>query len=292
LLVLKIWFNVIRPKTLSASVAPILLSQVLAYQFAGQFSWGLAVVISACGLFLQISANLANDYFDDKSGVDTALRLGPLRAMQTGLLTRQQLLQGMRVSIFVACMLGFYLIYRGGPLYLLLGLLSIAGVLSYSAGPRPLASHALGEVSVFVFFGPIAVLGALYLQFPQPAAPADLLPFLGYAVHMGLLAAAIMLVNNIRDIKTDILANKITLAVRLSAPWSRVLYTVLLISVAITAYFNGQANWVVIFALIVGLALARLIFRRQAQHLNRQLAQTAAFMLVWSLVNIAEVMLL
>ncbi len=288
----KIWFSVIRPKTLSASVAPILLSQVLAYHFAGQFSWGLAVIIFACGLSLQISANLANDYFDDKSGVDTALRLGPLRALQTGLLTRQQLQQGMRVSLLVACILGSYLIYRGGLLYLLLGLLSIAGVLGYSAGPKPLASHALGEVSVFFFFGPIAVLGALYLQFPKPANLADLLPFLGYAVQMGLLAAAIMLVNNIRDIKTDTQANKITLAVCLSTHWSRVLYTVLLVSVAITAYFNGQEIWLVIFGLIAGLTLAILIFKRQAQHLNRQLAQTATLMLLWSLVNIAEVMLL
>ncbi|MEH6442907.1 MAG: 1,4-dihydroxy-2-naphthoate octaprenyltransferase [Oceanospirillaceae bacterium] len=283
------WFTAIRPKTLSASIAPILLSQMLAYQHAVQFSWFLALIILLCTILLQISANLANDYFDDKAGIDTDQRLGPKRAIQAGLLNSTQVKKGMNWSLFTASILGLYLMYIGGAVYILLGLLSIAGVLGYSAGPKPLASNALGEVAVFLFFGPVAVLAAGYLQ---EQSILTLHYYVSYAIQMGLLAAAIMLVNNIRDIKSDSHAQKRTLAILLGELKSRMTYGVMLGAVVALAYFNNQHLVVLLVAIVFTILLTVLLFKRSAQQLNQQLAQTAAFMLLWSLLCIFELVVL
>jgi len=280
---LKHWLIAIRPKTLSASIAPILLSQVLAWHYASSFSWFLALTIFACALLLQISVNLANDYFDDKAGIDTAQRLGPARAIQTGLLTQQQVKRGMIVSLLSACIIGLGLIIHGGFFYLILGLLSVAGVLAYSAGPKPLASHALGEIAVFVFFGPIAVMGGFYLQVKGGIETSALPELLSYSAQMGLLAAAIMLVNNIRDIPTDSIAGKHTLAIALGSSASKILYIFFAIAVIALALWNLQSLWQVALGLVATTFLSITIFKRQGAALNQQLAQTSGFMLVWSL---------
>ncbi|MFT5708714.1 MAG: 1,4-dihydroxy-2-naphthoate octaprenyltransferase [Oceanospirillaceae bacterium] len=280
------WFTAIRPKTMSASIAPILLSQTLAYQHTAQFSWFLALVILLCTILLQISANLANDYFDDKAGIDTDQRLGPKRAIQAGLLSSMQVQKGMYLALFTASVLGVYLMYIGGAVYILLGLLSIAGVIGYSTGPKPLASNALGEIAVFVFFGPVAVIAAGYLQV-QNVLTLHL--YVSYAIQMGLLAAAIMLVNNIRDIKSDSHAHKTTLAILLGELKSKIIYTVFLCSVVALAYFNNQHSGIVLIGAFFALLLTILIFKRSAQQLNQQLAQTATFMLLWSMLCAFEI---
>jgi 1,4-dihydroxy-2-naphthoate octaprenyltransferase len=281
------WMQAIRLKTMSASIAPIMLSQVLAYKISQQFEWLLAGVIMLCAIFLQISVNLANDYFDGKAGIDNEQRLGPKRALQSGLISAAKMKVAIVLCLVVSVFSGLYLITVGGFYYFLLGLLCIGGVLGYSGGPKPLASHALGEVSVLLFFGPIAVMGGFYLQIvDQHLTAQQFQQVLSYAVQMGLWAAAIMLVNNLRDIASDALAKKTTLAVLLGPHKSRILYTAILLSVLVLAYLNAQALVVLTLGTLVSLALIWLIYKREKQALNLQLAQSAAGMLFWSLLCI------
>lgn len=282
---IKNYLIAIRPKTLSASLAPILLSQVFAYHYAAQFSPLLAIIILACALCLQISVNLANDYFDDKNGIDNAERLGPKRAIQAGLLSIKQVKQAMWLSLIAACLFGLILIVEGGLVYLILGLLSVAGVFAYSAGPKPLASHALGEVAVFIFFGPMAVMAAFYLQVAGDIQTGFLIELLNYSSQMGLLAAAIMLVNNIRDQASDGAAGKTTLAILLGQQLSKLVYCFILFSVITAAALNDQAIWQLVAGTLFASILSALIFKRRTHQLNQQLAQTAGFMLLWSLLS-------
>ena len=281
------WIQAIRLKTMSASIAPIMLSQFLAYEMSPRFDWLLASVIMLCAIFLQSSVNLANDYFDDKAGIDGEQRLGPIRALQSGLINAAQMRTAIMLCLVIAVSSGLYLITVGGFYYFLLGLACIGGVLGYSGGPKPLASHALGEVCVLLFFGPVAVIGGFYLQVvDQQLAAHQFNQVLSYSVQMGLWAAAIMLVNNLRDITSDAAAQKITLAVLLGPSNSRALYTVMLVSVLVLAYLNGQSIVLLILGVLVNLVLVRLIYQREKQALNQQLAQSAAGMLLWSLLCI------
>mgnify|MGYP000002888501 FL=1 len=273
---------------MSASIAPIMLSQFLAYGMSQRFDWLLASVIMLCAIFLQISVNLANDYFDAKAGIDTEQRLGPQRALQTGWINAAQMRAAIALCLSIAVLCGLYLVAIGGFYYLLLGVFCIAGVLGYSGGPKPLASHALGEVSVLLFFGPIAVLGAFYLQLiEQPLNTEQIMQVWNYAIQMGLWAAAIMLVNNLRDIESDKAAQKTTLAVLIGAAYSRVLYVLILVSSLVLAYLNDQAMMALILGALVSLVLSWFIYQRDKQALNKQLAQSAAGMLFWSVLCIA-----
>lgn len=285
------WFHAIRLKTLSASVAPIMLSQVLAYQINAGFSFYLALIIMSCALLLQISVNLANDYFDAKAGIDDHHRLGPQRAMQSGWVTAGQMKRAIWLCLGGAIICGLYLVAQGGALFLLLGLLCIGGVLGYSGGPKPLASHALGEVAVFLFFGPLAVLGGFYLQLDdQVLGASELSQLINYATQMGLWAAAIMLVNNIRDIETDARANKNTLAVLLGRPRSQFLYSIFLAAVLILALLNEQPIWQIVIGGLLCAFLARSMYTREKTALNKQLAQSAAGLLLWSVFCVASVL--
>lgn len=289
--VFQTWLCAIRPKTLSASVAPILLSQVLVYPLTANFSFTLALVILLCALLLQISVNLANDYFDDIAGVDSDQRLGPIKTIQAGLLTRQQIKQAMLATLIVAVFVGSYLVYVGGFIFFVLGLLCIGAVLGYSAGPKPLASIALGELTVLIFFGPLAIFASMYLQLQGQAILADFISATPYALQMGLLSAAIMLVNNIRDIDTDIQAKKHTLAVYLKPNYSRLLYACIVMSIPVIAYVNLQSDWLVALGFILASILSLSLFKRSAKQLNQQLAQTAAFTMCWSILCCIEFML-
>ncbi|WP_420591285.1 1,4-dihydroxy-2-naphthoate octaprenyltransferase [Bacterioplanoides sp.] len=274
------WIAAIRLKTLPAVLAPVILGQFLAWQAASQFSWFLAAVISGCALLLQIGVNLANDVFDFEAGVDGLDRLGPARAAQSGWLTVQQLRRGLILVLSLASLLGLVLVAYGGWLFLLLGSLSILAALAYSAGPFPLASHALGEVTVFLFFGLLAVVGGFYLQHPEISDSVW-----GYGAAMGALTAAIMLVNNIRDVSSDRAAGKHTLIVIIGTDWGRVFYGLLLFSASL---WHLQFSLSAIFLCLISAALWRKLYRREGVALNQQLAQTAVFCLIYSLVVVAD----
>lgn len=196
-----------RPRTLPAAAAPVLVGAALAWRDGGfQFLPALAALLIS--LLLQIGANFANDLFDHERGADPPERLGPTRVTSTGLLAPAQVRLGMAVIFGSAALLGLYLALRAGWPVIALGLAAILAALAYTGGPRPYGYHALGDLFVFLFFGPAAVCGTYYVQ-AQTLTPAVWLA----SIPVGLLIVNILVVNNVRDIPTDTLTGKRTLAV-------------------------------------------------------------------------------
>ena len=152
-----------RPRTLPAAVAPVLVGTAVAIA-DGQFAWLPAAAALSVALLLQIGVNLANDYFDYVKGIDTSDRLGPPRVTQSGMIPAKQVKAGMVVTIILSLIPGLYLAIVGGWPVILIGLFSFAAALAYSGGPFPLASHGLGDLFVFIFFGLVAVCGTYYVQ--------------------------------------------------------------------------------------------------------------------------------
>jgi len=276
---LQIWSQTVRPRTLPAALGPVLLGQTLVV--VGHFSWITAVLCVVCALALQIAVNLANDLFDGLSGVDQAGRLGPTRALQSGLLSAGQLRVGLGLTLGIAVVSGLWLIVAGHWLLWVLGALALLGVLGYSGGRRPYANRALGEVAVWFFFGPVAVLGSLLAH----RSPIGLDAILA-SVLVGLPVAAILVVNNLRDRHGDARAGKHTLAVRIGPQNTRRLFAVLLVVPVLVALPLGLPGWTWLawVALLVGAALlSREAANRDAHALNPLLGWTAMFSLLFAL---------
>jgi 1,4-dihydroxy-2-naphthoate octaprenyltransferase len=207
-----------RPRTLPAAVAPVLVGTALAAtQDVFKLLTFLAAMIGA--VFIQIGTNLSNDYSDARRGADTEDRLGPVRVTAGGLVPPRQVLIATYVAFGVAVLAGTYLIATAGWELLLVGAASILAGVLYTGGPRPYGYEGLGEVFVFLFFGVVAVSGSYFAQTEELRWEAFVL-----AVPVGLLASAILVVNNVRDLETDRRAGKRTLAVRLGRRRARGLY--------------------------------------------------------------------
>ncbi len=212
------WWLAIRPKTLTATIAPVAVGSALAF-FTGAFEPLPALAALAGGLLIQIGTNLANDVLDFRRGADTAARLGPTRVVQAGLLTPRAVAWGAAAAFGGAALVGLYLVAVGGWPILVLGLASILSGVLYTAGPYPLAYVGLGDLFVMAFFGIGAVAGTYYVQALE-LSPAAIL--LGVAV--GAMSVGILTVNNLRDIDTDRAAGKRTLAVRMGEARTRAYY--------------------------------------------------------------------
>ncbi len=221
------WVLAARVPTLPAAVAPVLVGSAAAAH-DGRFEWSGALGALIVSLAIQIGTNLSNDAFDFLRGADTSRRLGPPRATLAGLLSARAVLTGAYLCFGVAAVIGAYFVIRYGWPILIAGLLAIASGLGYTAGPWPIAYHALGELFVFVFFGLVAVTGTAFVQTGKITSLA-----LGAAVPVGLLCTAILIVNNLRDIDTDRTAGKRTLAVLLGPAVTRGGYRVCLAAAAV-----------------------------------------------------------
>jgi 1,4-dihydroxy-2-naphthoate octaprenyltransferase len=221
------WILAVRPRTLTAAVAPVLAGTGLAVHH-GVASWLPATAALAGAILIQVGTNLANDYFDFVRGGDTEERVGPVRVTQAGLIEPQTVKRGMIVVLAGAMLVGVYLVYVAGWPIVWIGLASVASAVAYTGGPYPLAYHGLGDVFVFVFFGLVAVGGTYYVQglaWPPDALLAGAGP--------GALSTAILVANNLRDIETDAKAGKRTLAVRLGRGGTRVQYVLMLVVAAV-----------------------------------------------------------
>ena len=203
------WFLAIRPLTLPASIAPVILGWSLA-AFYGVAPVDLGIACLAVAGLLQIAANLANDVGDARSGVDAGDRLGPRRVTQSGLLSEKQVLAGLVVCLVLAAVAGLYAVFQAGWWILALGVICMVVAVAYTAGPWPLARLGMGEVAALVFFGPVACTGTFAVLTGTTTSAAWVAGFVP-----GLHAGAIMAVNNLRDISSDSRAGKRTLAVRL-----------------------------------------------------------------------------
>lgn len=217
------WLLAVRPATLTAAVAPVLVGAAAAGA-EGEFRPLVFAATLAAALLIQAGANLANDLFDFERGADTEDRLGPPRVTQQGLISPAQVRAATYFAFGAAAVIGLYLALVGGWPILAIGVVSIAAGLAYTGGPWPLGYHGLGDVFVFIFFGLAAVLGTYYLQTDGVSAVAA-----ATAVPVGLTVTAILVVNNLRDIETDQRAGKRTLAVRLGDQATRWQYVLLVL---------------------------------------------------------------
>jgi 1,4-dihydroxy-2-naphthoate octaprenyltransferase len=230
---MNVWVEAARPRTLPASVAPVLVGTA-AGAMADGIVWSRFVLVVVVALAVQIAVNYANDYFDGVRGVDTVQRAGPRRAVASSLVTPRAMLVAIGAAMAVAAGAGVALAAMVSWWLVLIGLGAFIALLGYSGGPRPYASAGLGELFVFVFFGLIATLGASYVQHRMLPATAWVA-----AVATGLLAVAILVVNNLRDVPTDAIAGKRTLAVRIGEARTRQLF-VLAIGVGIALAVVGE----------------------------------------------------
>jgi 1,4-dihydroxy-2-naphthoate octaprenyltransferase len=279
----KIWLLAIRPKTLPAATSPVIVGTALALGDR-VFSSGPAAAALAAALLLQIGSNLANDVYDFKKGTDTKERTGPVRVTQAGLLPPHQVMRGMLAVFALAFLIGIYLTRVGGWPILAIGIFCIIAAIAYTGGPYPLGYHGLGDVLVFIFFGPVAVGGTYYVQALQ------LNSVVWWAsLPMGFLVTAILVVNNFRDLDTDRKAGKRTLAVRLGPSGTQMEYYLLLgisLTVPLVMHLGGQVSaWILVSWLSLPLvpALVRDIRTKQGVALNDTLAGTARFGLVFSI---------
>ena len=275
------WIAAARPRTLPAAVAPVLVGSACALH-AGGFAALPALAALLVALLLQVGTNFVNDWGDFRRGADGPDRVGPARAVAAGWITPRAMALGRAMAFAAAALLGIYLTLRGGPLALALGVLSIAAGVAYTAGPFPLAYRGLGEVFVFAFFGPVAVCGTELVQRGSVSKLA-----LAASVPVGLLAAAILVVNNVRDVDTDTRAGKRTIAVRLGAARTRRLYA-LLVAAALAApaplTMSGLAPASVLIALGAIFAARtplRVVRHERGPALNEALAATARLHLVY-----------
>ncbi len=220
------WIMAARPKTLPAAAAPVLIGCGLALH-RDVFSALPAAAAMVGALLIQIATNLANDYGDFRRGIDTAERVGPTRVTHSGLLSAETVRRGMLVTLGAAGAVGVYLVWVAGWPVAIIGIAALASAVGYTLGPFPLAHHGLGDVFVFVFFGLVAVAGTYYVQAHDLTAESLLA-----GAGVGALSTAILVVNNLRDIPTDALAGKRTLAVRIGRRGSQAEYTLLLIVAA------------------------------------------------------------
>jgi 1,4-dihydroxy-2-naphthoate octaprenyltransferase len=280
----RIWLMAARPRTLPAAVAPVLVGTALAAT-EDQFHWLRFVAAMLGALFIQVGTNLSNDYSDARRGADTEDRLGPVRVTAGGLVPPRRVLVATYVAFGLAVLAGAYLIATAGWELLLVGAASILAGVLYTGGPRPYGYEGLGEVFVFLFFGVVAVSGSYFAQTERMEWEA-----LALSVPVGLLAAGILVVNNVRDLETDRRAGKRTLAVRMGRDRTRNLYAAMVYLAFLFAqvpWIAGSSElspWLLLVLLAVPLAapVVRAVrSRTDGPSLNGALARTGVLQLVF-----------
>jgi 1,4-dihydroxy-2-naphthoate octaprenyltransferase len=287
----RIWVMAARVRTLPAAVAPVLVGTSLALG-DGTFH-ALRFVAALLGaILIQVGTNLSNDYSDARRGADAEDRLGPVRVTAGGLVPPKQVLVATYITFGLAVACGAYLIAVAGPLLLAIGAASILAGVLYTGGPRPYGYEGLGELFVFLFFGIVAVAGSYYVQ-------EKTLPWEAFAcaLPVGLLASAILVVNNVRDLESDRRAGKRTLAVRLGRERTRALYTAMLALAYVTAplpwAFGSMDAWLLLCWATIPHAVrinALVRTRTDGPSLNAALARTGATQLLFCVLYSAGIL--
>ena len=271
----RVWWTAARPRTLTLATAPVLAGTALAWAEGAPLVWAAALAALLAAILIQIGTNLYNDAADHERGNDREDRLGPLRVTAAGWVSAGEVRQAAYAAFGMAFVLGIYLVAVGGWPILLIGSTSLLAALAYSGGSRPISYTPFGELFVWVFFGVLAVVGSYWLQAAH-MSPAALLA--GAAV--GLPAAAVLLVNNLRDLAADLRAGRHTLAARLGDTATRRTYAVLMLlphaSLPLLAQQSLSGAWLALLALPASIKLVRqLTAGESGPALNLLLARTA-----------------
>jgi 1,4-dihydroxy-2-naphthoate octaprenyltransferase len=275
------WVLAARPATLSVAVVPVMVGTAVAAATGGARP-GPASAALFGALMLQITSNFANDVFDHEKGADTEERLGPTRAVQSGLLRPAQVKAGMVTTIVLALLAGLYLTAIAGWPVVAIGVASILAAVAYTGGPYPLGYHGLGDLFVMIFFGFVAVCGTVFVQ-------TGTVPELAWlaSVPVGAIATAVLVVNNVRDRETDVKAGKRTLAVRLGRSAGIAEYALLLavayIAPIVAVVVLRRPPWTMLpwATLPVAVGLSRQVASTTGKALNACLASTAKLLLLY-----------
>ena len=277
---LRVWWTAIRSRTLSLAVTPVLVGSALAY--ADGMTLHLAAFFAAmtCAVLIQIGTNLHNDVRDFERGNDRADRVGPLRVTAAGWVSPRTMHRATTWTFGLAAGLGMYLVALGGWPILLAGIASLLAGWAYSGGPRPVSHTPLGEAFVLVFFGWVAVLGSYWLQSGQLSLNAWLC-----GTVLGLPAAAVLLVNNYRDLEDDLRSGRQTLVAVIGRAAARTIFaSMVLLPFALLLLVAGRGQVGVLLALLAlpyGIQLTRhLRHNTSAESLNALLAATARISLL------------
>lgn len=275
------WLMAARLPTLPVAVAPVLVGASVASR-SGQLRWGAIVAALLGALFIQIGTNFANDVFDYEKGADDERRLGPPRAVQSGLITPREMRLGMIVAFAIAMLSGAYLAWVAGPIIFAIGLVSILSGIAYTAGPYPLGYNGLGDVFVFVFFGLVAVAGTSWVAIASIPLAAWLA-----AIPVGALATCVLIVNNVRDYETDVDAGKRTLVVRFGRNFGVIEYALALVlafgtPLVLVSLGAPLAVLAALLPLPLGIVLWRRLARLRGPALNPVLAGSAKLLLLTS----------
>ena len=258
------WVKAFRLRTLPLALACIFMGGFLAI-YKEEYSWSVITLAIITTLFLQILSNLANDYGDGIKGTDNENRLGPERAVQSGEISPSQMRKGIIVFVLLSLISGVWLIIEGTGfsfftlIFLALGIGAIVAAIKYTVGNRSYGYSGFGDLFVFIFFGPVAVLGTSYLASHQ-LTWQDILP----AAAMGLLSTGVLNLNNMRDIENDKASGKITLALRFGLRSAKKYHYCLVLSalvlLVIFTSLNYHSPWQFIYVILFPTILRDLIF--------------------------------
>jgi len=288
---MQIWLLAMRPRTLPAAAAPVIVGSAMAY-YENAFRLLPALSALAGALLLQIGANLANDVFDYQKGADNTKRLGPTRVTQSGMLSPNEVKAGMWLTFGLAALIGVYLTLVSGWPVIAIGLAAIAAAILYTGGPFPYGYRGLGEVFVFLFFGLAAVAGTYYVQAVRISWSAIIA-----SIPMGLLIVAILVVNNLRDLSTDRASGKMTLAVRLGERGTRQEYLLVVLAAylipLLSALSKVNSLWMLLPFLTLSMAvdLIQFVFNNEGKPLNFALGRTGQLVLFFGLAYAAGIVL-
>ncbi len=280
---LESWVLAGRPKTLLAAVVPVLVGSALAIN-KGKFIFLYSAVALICSLLIQVGTNYVNDLYDFLKGADTVKRKGPLRVLASGLISVNEMKIGSVLVFLTAFLLGLYLVYVGGVVVLVIGILSILAGIAYTAGPFPLAYNGLGDLFVFIFFGVVGTIGTYYVQTKE----FSFISFLT-SIPVGALITNILVVNNFRDIEEDKAAGKKTLAVLFGRDFTRYQFIFLILASFLTPvilfFFFSFNIWIFLPYLTIPIAykLISMLYTFDGLQLNKTLELTAKFSAMFGL---------
>lgn len=286
------WIQAARPKTLFASIGPVVLGTALAFKNYEIFLGDIFLVTLLCALLLQISSNYINDYFDSIKGTDNEDRLGPIRVTQHGLLTTNQIQKGFLTTLGMALFFGLYLMINGGTPIIIIGLCSMWFAYAYTGGPFPLSYNGLGEVAAFVFFGPVAVMGTTYLQ----SHVFDLPTFI-IGCGVGFISALILAINNLRDIHSDKKTTKKTLAVIFGENFQRKMAIIFLVlaNICVILLALVQKNYYTMATILLVIPFFKTwkyVYSGEiSKEMNNRLAETGKYLFLYCLIMSVLIMI-
>lgn len=280
---LKLWWNIIRPKTLFASICPVLIGLMLAHSL----HIGVGLITLFCALMLQILSNLINDYYDFKRGSDKAGRVGPARALAEGKVTKKAMKRACFIVLGIALILGAMLIYIGGWRILCIGVLAILFAWLYTATHHSLSYMGIADIFCFLFYGPVATLGTAWLQ--------DLNGFwnseAGWAGCVcGAIAVCVLMTNNLRDIEDDKAAGKHTFPVRFGRRAGEWGYFAMVLFMPVASCLAGL--YLSAIVVIPGLMLQSLVCQAKGAEYNRYLFRAGQLNLFYVIMVLLETQLI